>query len=185
MRSNVLSIALIATLGLSSTAALGGESRYVKQGTYLNGRAGPGTGYAKEHVLPPGTLVEILSSQNGWLQVKTPEGLILWVFGQYVSDKAPVKQRATPAPQAKQPPGQQARPQGQMQKNAPQFDAKQGAKPQQPAKAKEAGKKTQAPQAQGQGQPKAQPQKPSQPGAQQKCNPGDPGCKPLLIPQGN
>lgn len=52
----------------------------VKVNTTLNVRKGPGTNYARVSSLTNGTIVEVVKTQNGWMQLKDGN----WVAGNYL-----------------------------------------------------------------------------------------------------
>ena len=56
----------------------------VRVNSRLNVRSGPGTEYRVLGTLPPGQSVSLVSEQNGWYQLDTPEGQY-WVHSRYVS----------------------------------------------------------------------------------------------------
>jgi len=70
------------------TSSGGGGSSSTRTGvvnaTGLNLRTGKGTNYSIIRVLPRGTKVQILSDEDTWLQVKTSDGKIGYVHGQYI-----------------------------------------------------------------------------------------------------
>jgi|GEM_PF-2219118 len=59
-------------------------------GTTVNLRQGPGTGNAVVGSLPLGTEAEILADQNGWYQIRTPDGRATgWIFGKFLAEQRP------------------------------------------------------------------------------------------------
>jgi len=70
---------------------------YVRDGIHLNARIGPGTRYRVHDVLAPGTRVEIVTRIGNWAHVRTPEGLMLWVYFTYLGTQPP-HQILRPAP---------------------------------------------------------------------------------------
>ena len=121
-----MTLALGLTLGLSfgpSGAAQAETLRFVKPGVTLNARSGPGTQYGAKTRLAPGSKVTVLKHQGDWSQVRTPEGLLLWVFGSYLIDQA--TQTTAPAAQPTPRGGPQKAPQA-----APQRAPRQKAQPQ-------------------------------------------------------
>lgn len=86
-----------------------GQGRmFVKPGVTLNGRKGPGTGYGKMAAIPAGTSLTLVKRQGDWAQVKSSEGVLLWVFMNYLTQSAP--QKAQPQKQQKQHQQQQQQP---------------------------------------------------------------------------
>jgi len=120
-RTLIAPLTLAAALALGAGAASADSFRYVKEGVNLNARSGPGSNYATRQVLKPGSKITVVKQQGSWAQIKTTEGLLLWVFNSYLMDQAPKAQ-----PVAAQ---QQAKPQQQKQQQAQQNS--QQPKPQQ------------------------------------------------------
>ena len=89
-------IALTIALSCLGDSARADAYLYVRDGTHLNARVGPGTGYRVHRVLPPGTRLRLLARRGSWARVQTPEGLVLWVFLNYLVDRAP--RRYAPPP---------------------------------------------------------------------------------------
>jgi len=56
----------------------------VRVNSRLNVRSGPGTEYRVLGTLPAGQSVSLVSEQNGWYQLETPEGQY-WVHSKYIS----------------------------------------------------------------------------------------------------
>lgn len=124
---------LIAPLALATALALGAGTasaesfRYVQQGVNLNARSGPGSHFAAKKVLAPGTRLSVIQQRGDWAQVKTTEGLLLWVFGSYLRDQA--TQTAAP----RQPAQPQRKPvQQQVQRKPVQQHQQQPAQQQTP-----------------------------------------------------
>jgi len=88
-RSLFRPLLMASALSLVAATAQADDVLYVQQGTYLNARNGPGTQYAADQVLQPGTQVSVLRRQGDWMQVRTPNGAQAWVFGRYLGDQAP------------------------------------------------------------------------------------------------
>ena len=88
-RSLFRPLLIASTLSLVAATAQADDVLYVPKDTYLNARNGPGTQYAADQVLQPGTQVSVLQRQGDWMQVRTPDGAQAWVFGSYLGDQAP------------------------------------------------------------------------------------------------
>lgn len=97
IRPLLAACALTLGLMLSVTDARADAWLYVRDGIYLNARIGPGTRYRTHHVLSPGTRLQIIARVGDWAQVRTPEGLMLWVFFSYLMDRPPLE-RVRPSP---------------------------------------------------------------------------------------
>ena len=134
-----MTLALGLAIGLSfgpSGAAQADTLRFVKPGVTLNARSGPGTQYGAKTKLAPGSKVTVLKHQGDWSQVRTPEGLLLWVFGSYLIDQA--TQTTAPAPQGGPKKAPQTAPQHAPQPKAqpqPQKPSQQHTTQPQPQKA--------------------------------------------------
>lgn len=97
IRTLLAALALALGLTLAATGANADAWLYVRDGIYLNARIGPGTRYRTHHVLSPGTRLQIIARVGDWAQVRTPDGLMLWVFFTYLIDRAPLE-RMRPVP---------------------------------------------------------------------------------------
>jgi len=82
-------VVLVAGLMVTTGAARADAYLYVGEGIHLNARIGPGTRYRIHDVLAPGTRVEIVMRVGNWANVRTPEGLMLWVYFTYLSPQPP------------------------------------------------------------------------------------------------
>ncbi|MGD9863343.1 MAG: SH3 domain-containing protein [Pseudodonghicola sp.] len=131
-------LTLAAAVALTAGAAHADSYRYVREGVNLNARSGPGAGYAARRVLAPGTRITLVQQIGNWAQVRTPEGLLLWVFGAYLMDqasqgKAPVAHPVATQPQPKpQPQPQPKASQPQQQQQQQQQQQRQQTQPVQP-----------------------------------------------------
>ena len=63
----------------------------------LNVRAGPGVGYHRVGVLPPGAVVNVRYCTSGWCQVDF-RGALAWASGRYLQGTAYTAPRYRPAP---------------------------------------------------------------------------------------
>ncbi|TDK45012.1 SH3 domain-containing protein [Antarcticimicrobium luteum] len=97
LRSVLVALILAAGLALSANDARADAYLFVRDGIYLNARIGPGTRFRTHHVLRPGTRLQIITRVGDWAQVRTPDGLMLWVFFTYLVDR-PLFRPAPPAP---------------------------------------------------------------------------------------
>ncbi|GAA6198889.1 SH3 domain-containing protein [Aquicoccus sp. SU-CL01552] len=142
-----MTLALGLAIGLSfgpSGSAQAETLRFVKPGVTLNARSGPGTQYGAKTKLAPGSKVTVLKNQGDWSQVRTPEGLLLWVFGSYLIDQATQPTAPTPqggpkkapqtAPQHAPQPKAQPQPQKPPQQHTTQPQLKKAGGAQQPPK---------------------------------------------------
>ena len=105
-RSLFRPLLIASALSLFAATAQADDVLYVKQGAFLNARNGPGTQYAADQVLQPGTQVSVLQRQGDWMQVRTPDGAQAWVFGSYLGDQSPQS-------------GSQSKPQAESAGNTP------------------------------------------------------------------
>ncbi len=112
-------LALATALALGTGAASADSFRYVQQGVNLNARSGPGSHYATKKVLAPGTRLSVIRQQGNWAQVRTTEGLLLWVFGSHLRDQAPHNLRQPAQSQQVQQQVQQRRQQPVQQQTPP------------------------------------------------------------------
>ncbi len=69
--------------GMISSPARG-EIRGVVNGHHIRFRIGPGTDYRTAEKLDSGVSVAILDRKNGWLEVRTPNGKIVWCDGSFI-----------------------------------------------------------------------------------------------------
>lgn len=95
---------LTVALALSAGDARADGYLYVRDGIYLNARIGPGTRYRSHHVLAPRTRLQIITRIGDWAQVRTPDGLMLWVFFSYLVDTPSSLTRPLPPPVFLRPP---------------------------------------------------------------------------------
>ena len=63
-------------------------------GRYLNVRSGPGAQYSKQFTLTPGTIVDVLTQEPEWWQIKSG-GRIGWAFAQYLTPLEPEEPEQT------------------------------------------------------------------------------------------
>lgn len=110
IRTFLAALALAVGLTLSATDARADAYLYVRDGIYLNARIGPGTRYRRHQVLSPGTRVRIIARVGDWAQVRTPDGLLLWVFFSYLIDRPPLYQVRPSPPIVVIPPLRPVRP---------------------------------------------------------------------------
>ena len=110
IRTLLAALALAIGLSLSATDARADAWLYVRDGIYLNARIGPGTRYRRHHVLSPGTRVQMVGRVGNWAQVRTPDGLLLWVFFSYLIDRPPHYQVRPVPPIVVVPPVRPVRP---------------------------------------------------------------------------
>jgi SH3 domain protein len=89
---------LLLLIALSTHRAAAQE--YVREQTHINLRTGPGLEYRILKDLPTGTAVTRLEQQNGWLRVRTSEGMEGWVPSGYLSRDMPAS-ASLPVVQAK------------------------------------------------------------------------------------
>ena len=82
-------VVLVAGMMVTTGAARADAYLYVRDGIHLNARIGPGSRYRIHDVLAPGTRVEIVTRVGNWANVRTPEGLMLWVYFTYLSTQPP------------------------------------------------------------------------------------------------
>lgn len=101
-------IALTLSVSLLTTGAFA-DTLYVKPDASLNARSGPGTGYARERTLSPGTAVTVVQRRGDWAQIRIGD-LLLWVFASYLTDHAPAHPPMVVAPQPKPQPAPVAKP---------------------------------------------------------------------------
>ena len=78
-------MAAIATAGAA-------ETWRVRDGTNLNARSGPGTGYAVVKTLPPGTVVEELERTGTWSRVRTNKDQIVFVSNRFLVMNAEIEE---------------------------------------------------------------------------------------------
>ncbi len=95
---------LVAALALSSGDARADGYLYVRDGIYLNARIGPGTRYRSYQVLAPRTRLQIITRIGDWAQVRTPDGVMLWVYYSYLIDTPSYLPRRPPPPIFLRPP---------------------------------------------------------------------------------
>lgn len=122
-RSLFRPLLMASALSLVAVTAQADDVLYVQQGTFLNARNGPGTQYAADQVLQPGTQVSVLQRQGDWTQVRTPDGAQAWVFGTYLGDRAPQsgsQSGSQSGPQAEASANTKAQDQGQWQDPRPE-----------------------------------------------------------------
>lgn len=74
---------------LVATLALAGQTFYVTDELEITLRSGPGLGYKILAMLKTGTPLEKLAEQEGWAQVRTPDGQEGWVVARYLSGDPP------------------------------------------------------------------------------------------------
>ncbi|MHB1419553.1 MAG: N-acetylmuramoyl-L-alanine amidase [Bacillota bacterium] len=79
----------------TSTTSAGQVKMAEVTGSVLNIRSGPSTGYLIKEKVVRGDLLTVLGQSNGWLKVKSPDGITGWVSGTLV--KIRETQAQTPA----------------------------------------------------------------------------------------
>ncbi len=80
---------LLLTLLLAAAVAWAGQTFYVTDQLEITLRSGPGLGYKILAMLPTGTPLEKLGEEEGWAQVRTPDGQEGWVVARYLSGDPP------------------------------------------------------------------------------------------------
>lgn len=88
-------LALICWLGVLGGIGIAhaGPTRYVTDEFKITLRSGAGKQYRILDLLPTGTSVEVLSTENGWTQVSTGNGRQGWVPSQYLIGHPPAADR--------------------------------------------------------------------------------------------
>ncbi len=84
---------LATTLDVSNTedaAAVESANFWYVTGTTVNLRQGPGTGNSVVGSVTLGTEAEVLADQDGWFQIRTPDGATSgWIYGEFLSEQRP------------------------------------------------------------------------------------------------
>lgn len=76
----------VAVLALCAAVAVVAQpTRYVTDEFRINLRSGAGNQFRILELVTTGTALQLLDSQNGWSQVRTPDGTTGWVPSQYLS----------------------------------------------------------------------------------------------------
>ncbi len=71
-----------------------GSLGYKKTTDDLNLRAGPSIKHSKVHVLKKGSVVTVISVENGWDKIITEGGLVGWCSGDYLTETRPLSGKA-------------------------------------------------------------------------------------------
>jgi SH3 domain protein len=93
-RPHPVTLALIGVALLQSSMALA-QTWYVVPSAEIPVRRGIGTEYKIIAIAPDGTEVELLSEQDGWAQIRLPEGKEGWLPKRYLHDTPPPYQQVT------------------------------------------------------------------------------------------
>lgn len=93
---NTITKGVLATAICCTAVGIGANHADALQQTYyttnnLNVRSGPSTSYSKLTLLPSGTKVTVISSNNGWSKIKYSSNKTGYVAQQYLTNKNPNK----------------------------------------------------------------------------------------------